>query len=96
MNKVALIKAVSRETGLPMAQCEEVIQSALLHVQDRLAAGQPVKLIGFGNFSAKVRESREARNPRTGEVISVPPRSSVRFRPSKLLLKEIDRRQGVV
>ncbi len=34
--------------------------------------GEKVTLVGFGTFMASERKAKEGRNPRTGEVISIP------------------------
>jgi len=40
-------------------------------IADALARGDRVELRGFGAFSVKRRDARTARNPRTGETVSV-------------------------
>lgn len=40
---------------------------------------------GFGTFTVKDRASRQGRNPRTGEPITIPASKSVGFKPSSLL-----------
>lgn len=43
---------------------------------------------GFGTFKTTLRQSRKARNPRTGEVVMVPARETMTFKPSVLLRKD--------
>jgi len=50
-----------------------------------LKSGEEVSIAGLGIFSAKVRNARTARNPRTGEAIEVPAMRVPKFRPAKAL-----------
>lgn len=52
-------------------------------IQDALAKGEEIRMIGFGTFLVKTRAARQARNPRTGYVIQVPERKVVAFKPGK-------------
>ena len=51
--------------------------------RDSLKKGQEVSIAGLGIFSAKMREARTARNPRTGESIEVPAMRVPKFRAAK-------------
>jgi integration host factor subunit beta len=44
----------------------------------------------FGSFFPKTLKSKIARNPKTGEQISLNERRTIRFRASKLLLKRLN------
>jgi integration host factor subunit beta len=50
---------------------ENIVNSILDTIADALARGDRVELRGFGAFSVKKRDARDARNPRTGEAVSV-------------------------
>ncbi len=80
MNKAELIGAVSGATDLTKAQAGEVIDAALQAVQEALAQGDDVRLLGFGTFSVTQRAAGEARNPRTGEKIKVPASNVPKFK----------------
>lgn len=49
-----------------------VIDMAITIITEQLAAGETVTLQGFGTFEVRERASTIARNPRTGERVSVP------------------------
>ena len=45
-----------------------------------------IEIQDFGVFEVKLTKSKpKARNPRTGEIVFVPPRKKTHFKPSKLL-----------
>jgi len=46
-----------------------------------LEAGGRAELRGFGSFSTTTRVARPARNPRTGEEVSLKERRAIRFKP---------------
>jgi len=50
-----------------------------------LKEGNDVSIAGLGIFSAKMRNARTARNPRTGESIEVPAMRVPKFRAAKAL-----------
>ena len=56
-----------------------------------MVRGATIELRGFGTFFIqKIKEKYSARNPKTGELIYVPEKNKVRFRPSKKLKKLIN------
>lgn len=50
---------------------ENIVNAILDEITDALATGNRVELRGFGAFSVKNRPARTARNPKTGEQVSV-------------------------
>jgi len=55
-------------------------------VKGAILGGRAVELRGFGSFSVKTRKGRaHARNPRTGESVTVANHGVVTFRPGKEL-----------
>ncbi|HHX11082.1 MAG TPA: HU family DNA-binding protein [Firmicutes bacterium] len=83
MNKTELIGAVAQKSGLTKKDTEKVINSFVDVVQETLAKGDTVAILGFGTFLAKERPAREGRNPRTGEPIQIPAGKVPVFRPGK-------------
>lgn len=49
-----------------------------------------IELRGFGTFYVKVREEKKARNPKTGEPVSVPKRKVPVFKPGIVMKKMIN------
>ena len=80
MTKRDLVVLISEETGLVQQRVLEVIQKTLDYVSEALAQGETVELRNFGVFEVKQRKSRTGRNPRTNQVIPVPPRKVVIFK----------------
>ena len=89
VTRTHLRDAVHRETGLPLREAAGFVEAVIEAVAERLAAGEPVKLSGFGVFSVRDRKGGTGRNPRTGEAVPFPPRRAVAFRASTVLKRRI-------
>ena len=85
MNKVAIVDAVHAKLGGTKVQAEEVVDTVIDSIVSTLKKGDEVSIAGLGIFSTKTRAARQARNPRTGESISVPSMRVPKLRPAKAL-----------
>lgn len=72
MNKTELVAAVAAKAEISKKDADKAVAAVIDAVADALKAGDKVQLIGFGTFEVRERAAKEARNPRTGETISVP------------------------
>jgi integration host factor subunit beta len=72
MIKSELVKRIcSHNPHLYQRDVENIVNAVLDQIVDALSRGDRVELRGFGAFSAKMREARTGRNPRTGTVVRV-------------------------
>lgn len=71
MTKTELIAEVAEKTGLKKKDAEAAVTAVLTAVEEKLAAGEKVQLVGFGTFEVKERPERDGRNPSTGETIKI-------------------------
>jgi DNA-binding protein HU-beta len=85
MNKADIINKVHEELGITKADAERAVETMMSSIVDSLSAGKEVSIAGLGIFSAKMRNKRTARNPRTGETIEVPAMRVPKFRAAKAL-----------
>ena len=81
MTKKDIILKVSDETNLKQIDVKKVVQRPLDCILEALARGEKIELRNFGVFKIKQRKSRTGRNPRPGQVVPVPPRKAVVFKP---------------
>ena len=81
MTKKDIILKVSDETNLKQIDVKKVVQKTLDCIVGALIRGEKIELRNFGVFKIKQRKSRIGRNPRTGQVVPVPPRKVVIFKP---------------
>lgn len=85
MNKQGLVDAIHGKLGGTKVQAEEVVDMIISSIVDTLKKGEEVSIAGLGIFSTKMRAARQARNPRTGETITVAAMRVPKFRPAKAL-----------
>jgi DNA-binding protein HU-beta len=81
----ALVEAVHSKLGGTKVQAEEVVDIMIDSIVSTLKKGGEVSIAGLGIFATKTRAARQARNPRTGETISVPSMKVPKFRAAKAL-----------
>ncbi len=81
MTKKDIVLKIANETKMKQQDIKKVVQKALDCVIDSLVNGQTVELRNFGIFKVKSRRGRTGRNPRTGEIVPVPPKRVVVFKP---------------
>jgi DNA-binding protein HU-beta len=85
MNKASLVEKVHEVIGGTKVQAEQVVDTVFGSITETIKDGEEVSIAGFGIFSAKERAARTARNPRTGEAITVPAMRVPKFRAAKAL-----------
>ena len=88
MNKSQWVAAVAETAGTNRKETEELLNLALDLIADKLSQGEKVQLSGFGTFEFRKHQSRVARNPRSGDVVVIPERMMLAFRPSPNLLED--------
>ncbi len=76
--EVSLIEAC----GLPRGEARLFIETLFETIRQTVEQGEEVKISSFGNFIARKKEARPARNPRTGKAAEVSARTVVLFHPT--------------
>lgn len=72
MNKTEFINAVAAKEGIEKKCAEKAVNAVFATIADQLAKGEKIQLVGFGTFEVRERAEKQSRNPRTGEVMTVP------------------------
>ena len=80
MTKKDIVLKVSDETNLKQIDVKKIVQKTFDCIIEALIRGEKIELRNFGVFKVKQRRSRTGRNPRTNQVIPVPPRKVVVFK----------------
>ncbi len=91
MNKADLVNAVAQQSGLTKKDSEAAIDALVSVVEETLATGEKVVLVGFGTFETKNRAARKGRNPQTKEAITIPASKAPVFKPGKALKDLVNR-----
>lgn len=90
ITKRDLVERISEKTGLTQVDTKIVIESFLESITHALQSGRNIEIRGFGRFKIKKKNARVARNPRTGEQISVDETFKPIFKASNELRKRVN------
>jgi DNA-binding protein HU-beta len=85
MNRSELVDIVASKSGFRRGDAEKVVDSLLTAITDALTRGDEVRLTGFGAFTVATRAARQARNPQTGETVTVAASRQPKFKVGKAL-----------
>lgn len=75
---------------LSKRDAEIVINLIFGGIGNALAQGDRVEIRGFGSFSVRERDAREARNPKSGELVKIPSRKTPFFKTGKELRERVN------
>jgi nucleoid DNA-binding protein len=78
-----IVRTLAEEIDLPQLRTRQLVQRTFEALIEALVRDGRVELRNFGVFQIKHREARLARNPKTGETVSVRAKSVVTFKPGK-------------
>ena len=86
LTKTAIIESLHSKLGYNRTEIHEIIDELFEEIKDGLKDNRVIELRGFGTFEVRIRKGREkARNPKTGDVVSVDRHGVAIFRPGKEL-----------
>lgn len=78
-----LAERVSREFGIPYRDALTFVEGTRNFIVESIQGQDKVEFRGFGNFGYKTLSPYIGRNPKTGESVNVPKRTSPRYKPPK-------------
>lgn len=91
MTKSELIERVVQTHGmLNMKVSEVVVNTVFDSIEEALQSGDKVEIRGFGSFTIRERLGREARNPKSGEVVRIPSKKTPFFKTGKELKERVN------
>ena len=85
MNKLDLVNAISKETGVSKKVADQALAAVLDSIKEGLKKGEKVSLVGFGTFETRKRAARKGRNPQTSKEMKIAAKTVPAFRPGKAL-----------
>ncbi|MDG1840983.1 MAG: HU family DNA-binding protein [Crocinitomicaceae bacterium] len=90
MNKAQLIDAMADNSGLSKADSKRALDGFISATTDALKKNDRISLVGFGSFSISARSARKGRNPKTGAVIQIAAKNSVKFKAGAELSSKVN------
>ncbi|MBS1515816.1 MAG: integration host factor subunit beta [Bacteroidetes bacterium] len=89
MTRAQIAAKISDATGLSKKETEIVVEGFISCIIECLKENGNIEIRGFGTFKNNVKEPRTARNPRTGESITLGKRYIPMFKVSKEFKKAV-------
>ena len=90
MNKTELVKELSGKAKVSQKSTSEVVTALVDVIENVVASGQRITLVGFGTFVVRNRKARNGRNPLTGEKIKIAASKSPKFKPGKAFKDQVN------
>jgi len=90
LNKAELITSIAEKSGLTKKDSEKALNAFIESVEEALAQGEKVQLVGFGTFESRRRSARKGRNPQTGEEIDILAANMPAFKAGKALKDKLN------
>ncbi|RKY41335.1 MAG: integration host factor subunit beta [Candidatus Omnitrophota bacterium] len=85
MTKKDLVLKVSKNTGIKQVTVKKIIEELFSAMMEALKSKERIELRNFGVFYFKKRKAKIGRNPKTKEIVPIPPRQIIVFKPGRKL-----------
>lgn len=91
MTKSELIEKLVQSHGVLNIKVSEIVVNTVFDsIEEALKSGDKVEIRGFGSFTIRERLGREARNPKSGEVVRIPSKKTPFFKTGKELKERVN------
>lgn len=90
MEKSELVTVIAKKANITKAKAKELFEAIIETLQKALIKGEVISLKNFGTLCVTTSKERIGRNPKTGEVVSIPACRKVKFKTSKHLKSTIN------
>ena len=91
MTKSELVEKIMETNGLLNRKESELVVNIIFDsMANALKSGDKVEIRGFGSFTVREREAREARNPKNGEIVKISAKRTPFFKTGKELKERVN------
>jgi len=88
--KAEIIDSIYNKTGINRKEIRNMMDLLIEEIKEALIRRTVIELRGFGTFEVRIRKGRQkARNPKTGEILSVNSHGTVSFRAGRELKQDV-------
>jgi len=91
ITKEDIANFINSEFGLTRKDCNNFVKDIIEEIILGLKKDNIVKIHNFGTFKIRNKKSRLARNPKSKVEVMIPSRNVISFKPSKHVLKKINK-----
>jgi len=86
LTKAEIIENIKNRTGIAAGDIHAIIDELIVEIKDALIEDKVIELRNLGTFEIRTRKGKsKARNPKTGEIVSVESHGVAYFRPGREL-----------
>jgi integration host factor subunit beta len=94
MNKNDLSKKLSERSNIPFNAAKVIVNAIFDSMKESLEKGQRIEIRGFGSFALRQYGAYKGRNPKTGEIVNIPPKRLPHFKVGKELKEMVNKTKG--
>jgi len=91
MNKANLIIQVSEKTNIELKAAKVIVDTFFDAMRESLEKGDRIEIRGFGTFVVRHYGAYKGRNPKTGEIVHVPPKKLPYFKVVREMKKLVNK-----
>jgi len=95
MNKAKLGKKLSEKMKIQPRAAKVIVDNLFDAMEESMDKGERIEIRGFGSFVMRQYGGYKGRNPKTDEIVDVPPKKLPYFKVGKEL-KNLVNKQGTV
>lgn len=85
------VKIIAEENNISKDQSRKMIKSVFSNIKDVVSVGDNILIPDFARFKVIKKNARTGTNLVTNERIQIPPKIAVKFVPTKLLEKSVNK-----
>lgn len=90
MNKAELTLYLAEKADLTQKVAKVIVDTIFDGMRDSLIRGERIEIRGFGSFVIRNYGDYRGRNPKTGEIVDVPPKKLPFFKVGKELKERVN------
>jgi len=91
MTKAEIIIEVSKKESIPVYAARTIVDLFFEAMKEALEKGERIEIRGFGSFAVRHYNAYKGRNPKTGQIVDVPPKKVPFFKVGKELKALVNR-----
>ncbi len=89
MTKAELVSMIAKKAGITKKEADAAVKAFVEAIHELFKKDESLRIPHLGTFKVVVRKARKGRNPRSGQVIEIPARKVLTFKPAKELVQEV-------
>ncbi|MDR0870374.1 MAG: integration host factor subunit beta [Planctomycetaceae bacterium] len=90
MTKKDIVRSIAEKLELTQSRTRDIVQRTFDTVIETIVEDGRIELRNFGVFDVKYRPERKARNPKTGQEITVAEKYVIVFKPGKAMERKVN------